>query len=177
MAEENAAARLRLHHGCAGPYAWPARSRTHPDASVTTAEAAREVVAERAAKMLLRAPCSGVVALLASEPGEAVVPGEPVVTMVPDNGVWFGLNLREDMLRGLTIGSVVPLRAADAAKPMSAKVVEMRSWGEFAVWRAARATGDHDLNTFFVRLDPVPTVPKLSPGQTIWLDLPVTARK
>jgi len=53
--------------------------------------------------MLLRAPASGTVAILAAEVGEAVVSGAPVLTMVPDNGAWFGFNLREDALKGLSI--------------------------------------------------------------------------
>ena len=72
------------------------------------------MVEARAAKMLLRAPASGMVAILAAEVGEAVVPGEPVLTMVPDNGAWFGFNLREDALNGLSIGSVVPIHAVGA---------------------------------------------------------------
>ena len=35
------------------------------------------------------------------------------------------------------------------------KISEMRRLGDFATWRAARAVGDHDLNTFSVRADPV----------------------
>ena len=119
--------------------------------------------------MLLRAPSSGTIAILAAEVGEAVVPGEPVLTLVPDNGAWFGFNLREDALRGLAIGSTVPVGAAAQADPVSAKVVEMRNWGEFATWRAARASGDHDLNTFFLRLDPVAATKELVAGQTLWL--------
>ncbi len=146
-----------------------AEERALADATVGAAEAARDVVEARAAKMLLRAPASGTIAILAAEVGEAVVPGEPVLTVVPDNGLWFGFSLREDALRGLAIGSAVPVRAAAQAEPISAKVVEIRNWGEFAAWRAARASGDHDLNTLFLRLDPVaPT--KLAAGETVWLD-------
>jgi HlyD family secretion protein len=147
-----------------------AEERALADATVTAAEAARDVVEARAAKMLLRAPSAGVVAILASEVGEAVVPGAPVLTLVPDNGIWFGLNLREDALSGLAIGSTVSIRASAEAESVRARVAEMRNWGEFAAWRAARASGDHDLNTFFVRLDPVAPTPNLAPGQTIWLN-------
>jgi HlyD family secretion protein len=143
--------------------------RALADATVTAAVAARDVVEARAAKMLLRAPTSGTVAIRVAEVGEAVVPGEPVLTITPDDGVWFGFNLREDALRGLTIGASVPVRAQGIDGPVSAKVTELRNWGEFAVWRAARATGDHDLNTFFFRLDPSAPVPQLAPGATVWL--------
>jgi HlyD family secretion protein len=145
--------------------------RTLADASVAAAEAARAVVEARAAKLLLRAPMAGTIATLVAEPGEAVVPGEPVLTMIPQHGVWFGFDMREDQLRGLAIGGSVSVRAA-SGNTIPAKVAELRDWGEFAVWRAARATGDHDLNTFFVRLDAAGPVADLSPGQTVSLLLP-----
>jgi HlyD family secretion protein len=145
-----------------------AEERALADATVAQAEASRSVVEARAAKMLLHAPSAGVIAIEAAEIGEAVVPGEPVLTMAPDNGLWFGFNLREDGLPGVAIGASVQVRRSSAA-PVSAKVVEMRDWGEFATWRAARATGDHDLNTFFLRADPTAPVPGLAPGQTVWL--------
>ena len=61
-----------------------AEERALADATVSLAEAARDVVEARAAKMLLRAPASGTIAILAAEVGEAVVPGAPVLTMVPE---------------------------------------------------------------------------------------------
>lgn len=143
--------------------------RALADATVTVAEAARDVVVARAAKMLLHAPTRAVVGVLVPEVGEAIIPGEPVLTLLPDHGTWFGFNLREDALRDITIGSKVRLTPPGNAEPISATVAEMRNWGEFAVWRAARAAGDHDLNTFFLRLDPVPPASTLVAGQTVWL--------
>lgn len=101
---------------------------------------------------------------------EALVPGRTAVTMRAHDGFWFGFNLREDELGGLAVGTRVPVRLPDASTPVQATLSELRSWGEFAAWRAARAAGDHDLNTLFLRLDPVPPVPKAEPGQPILLD-------
>jgi multidrug resistance efflux pump len=147
--------------------------RALADAQVKAAEAARDVVEARAAKTLLRAPAAGVVGMIVPEIGEAVVPGEPVLTLVPDGGLWFGFNLREDGLGQLAIGSRVPLEAQGvstrASAPLSGTLTELRDWGEFAAWRAARASGDHDLHTFFLRLDPVTPPPTLAAGQTVWL--------
>ena len=153
-----------------------AEERALADATVGLAETARDVVEARAAKMLLRAPASGAIAIQVAEVGEAVVPGEPVLTLVPDNGTWFGFNLREDALNGLAIGSVVPVHTSAQAEPIGAKLVEMRNWGEFAVWRAARATGDHDLNTLFLRLDPVTAAARPAAGETVWFDPMMGAR-
>jgi HlyD family secretion protein len=79
------------------------------------------------------------------------------------------------LLRAPQSGTIATLVAepGDASNQMiPAKVVELRDWGAFAVWRAARATGDHDLNTFFVRLDTVGPAAGLRAGQTVWLTPP-----
>jgi HlyD family secretion protein len=119
--------------------------------------------------MMLRAPTAGTVGVIVPEIGEDVIPGEPILTLIPNGGIWFGFNLREDALAGLSIGARVPIERASAAHSTPGIVTVMRDRGEFAVWRAARASGDHDLNTFFVRVDPVTPDPTLAPGQTVWL--------
>ena len=51
--------------------------------------------------------------------------------------------------------------------------VEVRSIatrGEYASWRATRATGDFDLRTFEVRAYPVDKVPELRPGMSAYTD-------
>jgi HlyD family secretion protein len=146
-----------------------AEERALADAQVKAAEAARDVVEARAAKTLLRAPAAGVVGLIVPEIGEAVVPGESVLTLLPDGGRWFGFDLREDALGQLAIGSRVLVDVPGASAPLSGTLTEMRDWGEFATWRAARASGDHDLNTFYLRLDPVAPTTTLAAGQTVWL--------
>ena len=151
-----------------------AEERALADAQLRAAEAARDVVEARAAKMLLRAPAPAESALKLPELSESPVRGETVLTLLPEGGVWFGFNVREDALGGLAIGAQVPVAAQGgiAGGAASGRVVEMRNWGEFAAWRAARASGDHDLNTFFLRVDPVGPSGSLVPGQTVWLQLP-----
>jgi multidrug resistance efflux pump len=143
--------------------------RALADAQVTAAEAARDVIEARAAKMLLHAPVPGVIGTLVAELGEAIRPGETILTVLPDQGAWFGFDVREDRLGDVTVGTSVALTAARLKEPITAKVSELRNWGEFATWRAARASGDHDLNTFFLRLDPITQAVPLEPGQTVWL--------
>ena len=36
-------------------------------------------------------------------------------------------------------------------------------------WRAARASGDRDLNPFIVRIDPHASASGLAAGQTVWV--------
>jgi HlyD family secretion protein len=121
------------------------------------------------AKTTLTSPVDGVARLLVAEPGEAISPGQPVLTLAVAGDRWFTFTIREDRLQGLTIGSKVTLRTA-AGDRVEAKVTELRPLGEFAVWRAARAVGDHDINSFLLRADPIGPTPKLEPGMTVWID-------
>jgi multidrug resistance efflux pump len=120
------------------------------------------------AKTTLTSPVDGVARLMVAEPGEAISPGQPVVTVAAGDR-WFTFTIREDRLGGLTIGSKIGLRTA-TGDGFEVKVTELRPLGEFAVWRAARAVGDHDINSFLLRADPVGPTPKLEPGMTVWID-------
>jgi HlyD family secretion protein len=140
------------------------------DAKVDAATAAVAVIAARVAKLQIAAPTDGVVAQIVAEPGEAVIPDEPVMTLETAGQRWASFNLREDEFGGLRLGSPVRLTPASGGDAADARVTEMVPRGEFATWRAARVVGDHDLNTFLVRVDPTADkTPELQPGMTVWL--------
>ena len=80
--------------------------------------------------------------------------------------------IREDELKGIGIGSELTLTDGIDGKQLPARVTEMRRLGDFATWRAARAVGDYDLNTFVLRADPVGPVEGLQPGATVWISVP-----
>jgi HlyD family secretion protein len=136
---------------------------------VALAKATVADVEAQLAKSVLTAPVDGVVRILVAEPGEAVVPGKPVLTLGAAGELWFTFTIREDRLGGVTLGSKLTLKTS-AGDRFEAKVTELRPLGEFAVWRAARAVGDHDLNSFLLRADPTGPTSKLEPGMTIWID-------
>jgi len=125
--------------------------RAVADAAVEAAAAAVAVVAARVAKLRITAPSDGTVALLVAEPGEAIVPGQPLMTLQKVGERWASFNLREDQLDELRIGSRVELMPASGTVPIYVQIDEIVPRGEFATWRAARAVGDHDLNTFVLR--------------------------
>jgi len=140
------------------------------DAKVTNAEASASVIAARVAKLRIRASADGAVALIVAEPGEAIIPGQPVMTLEANGRRWASFNVREDQFGDLRIGSGVELTAAGGNDRVGARVTEILPRGEFATWRAARVVGDHDLNTFLLRIDPVGLSPTgLQPGMTVWL--------
>jgi HlyD family secretion protein len=139
------------------------------EAKVTLADATIADLEASLAKTILAAPVDGVVGLLIARPGEAISAGQPVMTLEAGHERWFTFTIRENLLEGITIGVPLTLRNA-AGEQIQTRVTELRPLGEFAVWRAARAVGDHDTNSFLVRADPVGEVHGLEPGMSVWLD-------
>jgi len=150
----------------AGP---TAEERALADAKVALAESAVADTQAALDKTRILAPQAGTIGTVVAEIGEVLTPGKPVVVFVPDERPWTSFVLREDALHGLGIGSRVALSTGEAS-PFEAIVTEMRPLGEFATWRAARAVGDHDLNSFTLRFEPAADVQGLAPGMTVFLD-------
>ena len=157
----------RAQHAAAsaGPIA---EERALADARVALAEATVADLQAKLDKTRLLAPVNGTVGILVGQLGEIVPVGKPVLTIDVSAEWWFAFTLREDDLKQLKVGSDVTLTADDGRR-IAARVTELRPLGEFATWRAARAVGDHDLNSFRLRLDPVGATEGLQPGMTVWL--------
>jgi HlyD family secretion protein len=148
----------------AGP---TAEERALADARVALAETVVEELRAKLDKMHLVAPADGTIGVIVVERGEIVPVGKPVLVLETAEP-WFAFTLREDRLGRLTVGGTLDLTMANGKK-IGARLTELRPLGEFATWRAARAVGDHDLNSFRLRLDPVLPVEGLRPGMTVWL--------
>ena len=138
------------------------------DVKAAAAQAAVDDAQTAFDKTTLKAPIDATVLIRVAELGEALTPGKPVLTIEPDGQRWFAFTLREDRLGSLVIGKTVALETSDGHS-IDARVSELRPLGEFATWRAARAVGDHDLNSFWLRLDPTAGDQGLEPGMTVWL--------
>ncbi|WP_426435363.1 HlyD family secretion protein [Bradyrhizobium genosp. P] len=105
------------------------------------------------------------------EPGEYVSPGVPLVTLIDLADVWIHFDLREDLVKSLKVGDRfdVHIPALDDRR-VTVEVKLIATKGEYASWRATRATGDFDLRTFSIRAYPVQPVPELRPGMSAYLD-------
>jgi multidrug resistance efflux pump len=160
------AAQSRYEAAKRGP---TAEDRATADASVAASEAALAVLQRRQDKLTLRAPAAGIVQMVIGELGEAAVPGRTVATIRATDGPWIQFNIREDRLHGIDIGRRVVLTEGSGGRQIAATISEVRRLGDFATWRAARAIGDHDLNTFAVRAEPTEGAAMPEPGVTVWL--------
>lgn len=117
------------------------------------------------------APISGQVTDVTIEEGELVGAGYPIVTIVDNNNNWIVLNLREDLLSKIKIGSTFDVKIpAVSEKPIQVKVNYISAMGNFATWRATRIRGDFDLKTFEVKAVPTSPVEGLRAGMTVVVD-------
>ncbi|MFT3732910.1 MAG: biotin/lipoyl-binding protein [Hyphomicrobium sp.] len=139
------------------------------DAKVVLASASTADAGAQLAKIQITSPIDGVVGLLVSSPGEVVSPGQTILTLNASDRRWFSFTIREDRLGNIAIGAPVTVLSSNGQR-IPGRVTELRSLGEFAVWRAARAVNDHDLNSFLVRIDPIGASEDIKPGMTVWVD-------
>jgi HlyD family secretion protein len=122
-------------------------------------------------QMVVYAPVASQVYQRNVEPGEYVSPGVPLVTLIDLNDMWIHFDLREDLVKTLKVGDRLEVRIpALADRRITVEVKLIATKGEYASWRATRATGDFDLRTFSIRAYPVDKVPELRPGMSAYLD-------
>jgi HlyD family secretion protein len=122
-------------------------------------------------QLLVYAPVASQVYQRNVEPGEYVSPGVPLVTLIDLADVWIHFDLREDLVKSLKVGDRFDVRIPALADRLVAVEVKLiATKGEYASWRATRASGDFDLRTFSIRAYPVQPVPELRPGMSAYLD-------
>jgi HlyD family secretion protein len=122
-------------------------------------------------QMVVYAPVASQVYQRNVEPGEYVSPGVPLITLIDLEDVWIHFDLREDLVKTLKVGDRFDVRIpALGDRSITVEVRLIATKGEYASWRATRATGDFDLRTFAIRAYPVDKVPELRPGMSAYLD-------
>ena len=122
-------------------------------------------------QMVVYAPVASQVYQRNVEPGEYVSPGVPLVTLIDLDDMWVHFDLREDLVKTIKVGDRFDVRVpALADRRITVEVKLIATKGEYASWRATRATGDFDLRTFSIRAYPVEKVPELRPGMSAYLD-------
>jgi HlyD family secretion protein len=141
------------------------------------AAAVKKAIADIAAaqsiieQMVVYAPVASQVYQRNVEPGEYVSPGVPLITLIDLDDMWVHFDLREDLVKTLKVGDRFDVRIpALADRRITVEVKLIATKGEYASWRATRATGDFDLRTFSIRAYPVDKVPELRPGMSAYLD-------
>ena len=140
-------------------------------ANVEKANADIQSVQSIVDQLVVYAPLASQIYQRNVEPGEYVSPGVPLITLIDLADVWIHFDLREDLVKGLKVGDRFDVRIpalGDRRVPVEVRLIATK--GEYASWRATRASGDFDLRTFSIRAYPVEPVPELRPGMSAYLD-------
>ena len=146
-------------------------------ANVAKAQASINSIRAQVDELVVNAPIAAQVYQIGAELGEYVSPGVPLLSLVDLSDVWLRFDLREDLVKRIAVGKKVRMRApALGDEPIVAEVKFIAPKGEYAGWRATRATGDFDLRTFEVRAYPTPPIPGLRPGMSVYVTVPTSAR-
>jgi HlyD family secretion protein len=118
-------------------------------------------------ELTVRAPITAQVTTRVATIGENFSAGAPLFSLIDMGNVWFTFNLREDLLSGLKIGDTFDVTIpAFRGKVIPVRVTMINVQGQYATWRATRATGDFDLRTFEVRAMPTEPLEGLRPGMS-----------
>jgi HlyD family secretion protein len=140
-------------------------------ANVEKANADSQSVQSIIDQLVVYAPVASQVYQRNVEPGEYVSPGVPLVTLIDLADVWIHFDLREDLVKGLKVGDRFGVHIpALGDRHVTVEVKLIATKGEYASWRATRASGDFDLRTFSIRAYPIQPVPELRPGMSAYLD-------
>lgn len=140
-------------------------------AAAALVERAKGAVAEVESyvkETFLIAQAAGEVSEIFPKVGELVGTGAPIMNIAILKDMWVTFNVREDLLKNLTMGAefeaIVP--ALDN-KAIKLKVDYMKDLGTYAAWKATKTTGQFDLKTFEVRARPMDSVEGLRPGMSL----------
>lgn len=138
------------------------------EALVNRAKGAVAEVESYIKETYLIAPAAGEVSEIFPKVGELVGTGAPIMNIAELNDMWVTFNVREDLLKNLTMGAefeaVVP--ALDN-KTVKLKVYYLKDLGTYATWKATKTTGQFDLKTFEVKASPMKKVENLRPGMSV----------
>ncbi|MBR5551196.1 MAG: efflux RND transporter periplasmic adaptor subunit [Muribaculaceae bacterium] len=137
-------------------------------AMVTAAQGGEKEVEAILQDQYLLSPCNGIVDEIYPQQGELVALGAPIMSVLRGDDRWITFNVREELLCDLPLGKeiyvVIPALGDMTTK---ARVYYVRDMGDYAVWRATKATGEWDSRTFKIKARPLEQLPNLRPGMSV----------
>ena len=136
-------------------------------AQVERARGAVQEVSAYIGETVQTAQMDGEVSSIYPKVGELVGTGSPIMTISMMNDLWGTFNVREDQLKGITIGSELKAYVPAFDKTITMKVYHLKDQGSYAVWKATKTTGQYDLKSFEVKARPTEAFEGLRPGMSL----------
>lgn len=133
-------------------------------AQLEAAQAALEVIQAQIAKLLITAPLDGVVLTRTAEPGEVLVPGAPLFTLIQLKELTITVYVPEDRYGTIRLGQAATLTADSfPGETFKAQVVRIADQAEFTP-RNVQTEAGRKTTVFAVDLAVMDTQGKLKPG-------------
>ena len=136
-------------------------------AQVNQAQGAVQEVKSYKRELVQTAQMEGEVSTVFPKVGELVGTGSPIMSISVINDMWGTFNVREDLLKGMKVGSEITAYSPAFDKDIKLKVFYIKDQGSYAVWKATKSNGQYDLKTFEVKARPVEKVDGLRPGMSL----------
>ncbi|MBQ9077134.1 MAG: efflux RND transporter periplasmic adaptor subunit [Muribaculaceae bacterium] len=142
--------------------------RTSAEAMATAARGGVLEVQSVLDDSYLTAPCDGEIDVIYPQEGELVAMGTPIMNLLRLEDKWITFNVREELLKDFSMGKDIRVTVpALGGVETDARIYYIRDMGNYAVWRATKATGEWDSRTFKVKARPVDSIAGLRPGMTV----------
>ena len=125
------------------------------NAKVKQAEGAVSEVSSYINETVLTAMADGEVTEIFPELGELVGSGAPIMNVAMTGKLSLSFNVREDFLPGITVGTEKDAYIPAFDKTIRVRITRIKNVGDFAVWKATKASDGYDLKMFEVRAVPV----------------------
>lgn len=150
-----------------------AEDRAAARAMVDYSQGAVNEVKSYLSEISLVAPVSGEISEIFPKQGELVGTGAPIMTITDLDDIWFVFNVREDLLKNITIGSTIRIKipALNDKTNYEAKVTFIKEMASYATWKATKVSGQFDAKTFEVKAVPVEKIENLRPGMSAIIDV------
>lgn len=115
----------------------------------------------------ITAPCNGEITDVYPMRGELIGTGSPVMSLLDIGDVWFSFSVREDLLKGLQVGTEVKVNIpALGDQTFTAHVTYMKAMASYATWRSTKTNGKYDVKSFDIKVVPDEKIDGLRPGMT-----------
>ncbi|HZD55226.1 MAG TPA: HlyD family efflux transporter periplasmic adaptor subunit [Anaerolineales bacterium] len=159
-----------------------ARAGTSPEelavarAQVETAQAALEVIQAQIAKLSITAPVDGVILTRTVEPGEVLVPGAPLLTLIQLKELTITVYVPEDRYGTIRLGQAATVTADSfPGESFRAQVIRIADQAEFTP-RNVQTEAGRRTTVFAVDLAVMDTQAKLKPGMPADVDFLAAGR-
>ena len=123
-------------------------------------------------ELRLLSPIDGEVSKKIMDEGEIVASGYPVLTITKPTDLWVVIQVKEDLMKPLTMGTTLKgrVRAIEQEEQVF-QVTYIAPMADFATWKPTNQKGDFDVKTFEVHLRSKTPIQGLRAGMTVIMTL------